>query len=108
MYNWLVYSALSTTESQITFIDLITGLVLIQILALFSLDPLNSNMPLHKPLLLMLRPKKLITEESLLHPSLILVSNRPHFHFKDMCSSEITLKCSFLLSCFHSFVFINF
>ena len=80
MYNWPVFSALSTTESQTTFIDLITGLVLTQILALFSLDPFNSNMPLHKPPLLMLRSKNVIIEGSLLHVSLILVSNRPHFH----------------------------
>ena len=108
MYNWPVFSALSTTESQTTFIDLITGLVLTQILALFSLDPFNSNMPLHKSPLLMLRSKNLIIEGSLLHASLILVSNRPHFHCKDICSSEIALRCSVLLSCFHSSVFINF
>ena len=72
MYNWPVYSPLSTTESQTTFMDLITGLVLTQILALFSLDHFNSDMPLQKPPLLLLRPKNLVTEGSLLHACLSL------------------------------------
>ena len=108
MYKWPVYSVLSTAQPQSTFMDLITGLVLTQILALFFLDRFNSDMPLQKPPLLMFRPKNLITEGSLLHACLSLVSNRPHFHCEDMCPSEITLRCSALLSCFHSFIFINF
>ena len=108
LYNLPVYSVLSTAEPQSTFMDLTTGLVLTQILALFFLDRFNSDMPLQKPPLLMFRPKNLITEGSLLHACLSLVSNRPHFHCEDMCPSEITLRCSVLLSCFHSFVFINF
>ena len=108
MYKWPVYSVLSTAQPQSTFMDLTTGLVLTQILALFFLDRFNSDMPLQKPLLLMFRPKNLITEGSLLHACLSLVSNRPHFHCEDMCPSEITVRCSALLSCFHSFIFINF
>ena len=106
MYKWPVYSVLSTAQPQSTFMDLITGLVLTQILALCSLDPFNSDMPLQKPPLLMFRPKNLITEGSLLHACLSLFSNRPHFHCEDMCSSEITLFFIFVFVLF--ILFFNF